>query len=137
MSHAAAQPLLAELDGILATFAPDAARRKRALLEALRTRAIRTAREALELHRAVCFLRAFPDDRAVYRAACALATGFGARVARLPRAERAQLDDSGLAGSVVRHVYTTPRRAGWRAASPTTWKLTGAPTRRRTASTRS
>jgi hypothetical protein len=106
MSHAAAQPLLAELDGILATFAPDAARRKRALLVALRTRAIRTAREALELHRAVCFLRAFPDDRAVYRAACALATGFGARVARLPRAERAQLDDSGLAGSVVRHVYT-------------------------------
>ncbi|HSD44856.1 MAG TPA: hypothetical protein VLD36_23680 [Burkholderiales bacterium] len=106
MSSAAARPLLAELEGLLATFAPDAAPRKRALLDALRTREVRTARDALKLHRATCFLRAFPDDRAVYRAASALAAGFGARIARLPRAERAKLDDTGLAGSLVRHTFT-------------------------------
>jgi hypothetical protein len=97
---------LAELESLLADFTPGAAPRKRALLSALRGREVRTARDALALHRVASFLLAFPDDRAVYRAATALAAGFGARVARLPRAERAELDDSGIAGSVVRHVYT-------------------------------
>jgi hypothetical protein len=98
--------LLAELDGLLADFAPGAAARKRALLDALRLREVRTARDILVLHRAACFLRAFPDDRAVYRAASALAEGFGTRVARLPRRERAKLDDSGVAGTIVRHAFT-------------------------------
>jgi hypothetical protein len=66
---------------------------------------VRTARDA-SCCRAACFLRAFPDDRAVFRAANATAEGFGRRVARLPRRERAKLDDSGLAGTVVRHAFT-------------------------------
>jgi hypothetical protein len=98
--------LLAELGDILATFAPGAASRKRALLEALRMRSARTVREVLELHRATCFLLAFPDDAAVHRAARRLADGFGQRVARLPRRERDRLDDSGIAGTVVRHSFT-------------------------------
>jgi len=98
--------LLAELEGRLADFTAGAATRKRALLDALRGCAVRTARDALALHRAAGFLRAFPDDRAVFRAASALAEGFGKRVARLPRNEREKLDDSGLAGTVVRHAFT-------------------------------
>jgi hypothetical protein len=100
------RPLLAELEGLLADFTPGAAVRKRALLDALRRRAVHTARDALALHRAACFLRAFPDDRAVLRAASALAEDFGTRIARLPRRERAKLDDSGLGGTVVRHAFT-------------------------------
>ncbi len=98
--------LLAELEGLLADFTAGTATRKRALLDALRGRAVHTARDALALHRAACFLRAFPDDRAVFRAASTLADGFGRRVARLPRRERSRLDDSGLAGTVVRHAFT-------------------------------
>ncbi len=98
--------LLAELERLRADFTAGAATRKRALLVALRGRTVHTARDVLVLHRAACFLSAFPDDRAVYRAASALAEGFGARVARLPRRERATLDDSGLAGTVVRHAFT-------------------------------
>jgi hypothetical protein len=118
MSPAAARPtrsLLAALDGILATYTADAASRKRALLEVLRARRVATAREVLELHRAACFLRAFPDDRAVYRAACRLAEGFGQRVAGLPRREREKLEDTGLAGTVVRHSFTYAA-ARWLAA---------------------
>ncbi|HSD53110.1 MAG TPA: hypothetical protein VLC47_03060 [Burkholderiales bacterium] len=109
MSAAAARPtrsLLAELDGMLATFTPDAARRKPGLLAVLRTRELRTARELLTLHRAACFLCAFPDDAAVHGAARGLTERFGERVARLPRREREALDDSGIAGTVVRHSFT-------------------------------
>jgi hypothetical protein len=107
--------LLAALDGILATYTADAASRKRALLEVLRARRVATAREVLELHRAACFLRAFPDNRAVYRSACRLAEGFGQRVAGLPRREREKLEDTGLAGTVVRHSFTYAA-ARWLAA---------------------
>jgi len=98
--------LLAELERLLADFTVGTAARKRALLDTLRGCAVRTARDVLALHRAACFLRAFPDDRAVFRAASALAEGFGKRVARLPSNEREKLDDSGLAGTVVRHAFT-------------------------------
>ena len=98
--------LLAELEGLLAVFTAGTATRKRALLDALRGRTVHTARDLLVFHRVACFLGAFPDDRRVYDAARAVATGFGARVARLPRPERAKLDDSGLAGTIVRHAFT-------------------------------
>jgi len=63
------------------------------------------ARELIALQRIVCFLSAFPDDAAVHRAARRLAEGFAARVARLPKSGREQLDDSGAAGSRTRHTY--------------------------------
>ena len=90
----------------LGTFGADAAARKRVLLAALQTRAVPSSRELQDLHRAACFLSAFPDDRRVYAAARTVAAGFGARVARLSRADRAKLDDSGIAGTTVRHVFT-------------------------------
>jgi hypothetical protein len=101
-----ARALVAELAAVLNVFEPGAARRKATLLEALSAREVRTARDLLELHRAACFLHAFPDDRAVYRAARRLAHAFGRRVARLPPRERVKLDDTGLAGTSVRNAFT-------------------------------
>jgi len=96
---------LRALDTQLAQYGGAASAQKRQALEGLRAAHIDRARDLLTLQRIVCFLRAFPDDAAVHRTACRLARGFAARVARLPKAERAQLDDSGAAGSCTRHTY--------------------------------
>jgi hypothetical protein len=96
---------LKRLDALLADFAPGAAATKLELIDALLSARCNRAPELLMLQRTVCFLRAFPDDSRVLRAARQLARGFGKRVARLPRAERESLDDSGMAGTTTRHVY--------------------------------
>ncbi len=96
---------LRELERRLADFDTGSAARKRQLLAVLEKARLTRAREILQLQRIVCFLRAFPDDAHVQRAARNLASGFAIRVARLPRAERAALDDCGVAGSSTRHVY--------------------------------
>jgi hypothetical protein len=86
----------------------EAAAEKRRLLAELATLRFERAQQLTALQRIVCFLGAFPDDGAVHRAARRLAGGFAARVARLPRAQRARLDDSGMAGTVTRHAYAAP-----------------------------
>ena len=96
---------LRELEKLLAVFDAGAARRKRQLLSVLASTRLSKAREIVALQRCICFLRAFPDDAAVQRAARKAEQGGAARVAGLPRAERERLGDSGAAGSDTRHVY--------------------------------
>jgi hypothetical protein len=96
---------LRELERLLADFDTGASARKRHLLAGLGSMRLHSARELSALQRIVCFLRAFPDDAAVHRAARRMANGFAGRIAQLPRAERDSLDDSGTAGSRTRHVY--------------------------------
>jgi hypothetical protein len=113
-ADARAAAALRELGRLLPVYAGSAAADKRRLLDELHALRLGTAKQALALQRIVCFLRAFPDDAAVHRAARRLADGFAARVARLPKAERERLDDSGAAGSRTRHVYVAPA-ARWMA----------------------
>jgi hypothetical protein len=82
-----------------------AVQRKRELLAALAAARFHRARELVRLQRAICFLTAFPDDVTVLRGASRLAEVFHDQVRRLTRAERDRLDDSGIAGTVTRHVY--------------------------------
>jgi len=102
----AARTILQELQRRLADHGVGAAADKRALLNALRSARIDRARDLLSLQRIICFLCAFPDDAAMHRAASRLAAGFAARIALLPRDERAKLDDSGMAGTTTRNVYS-------------------------------
>ncbi|MGE5337602.1 MAG: hypothetical protein ACM3PU_07220 [Gemmatimonadota bacterium] len=97
---------LKELLALLAEFGPGAAARKLALLSELDGIDLDRARDLSTLQRIACFLRAFPDDQRVERQARRLAAGFAERVARLPRGERAKLDDTGMAGTTTRHVYS-------------------------------
>jgi hypothetical protein len=97
--------VLRALEDLLPVYGGTAAGEKRRLLEELTDLRFDRAKQLLDLQRVVCFLSAFPDDAAVRRAARRLAEGFAARVARLPKAEREQLDDSGAAGSLTRHFY--------------------------------
>ena len=100
-----AATVLRRLEQLLAVYGGPASDEKRRLLAELGNLRIDRARQLIALQRIVCFLSAFPDDRNVHRAARRLAAGFAARVARLPKAEREQLGDSGAAGSLTRHTY--------------------------------
>jgi len=96
---------LTALHRSLGTRGPEPADRTRELLGALATARFVRARDLVRLQRIVCFITAFPEDVQALRGIRALADTFGERVQRLPRTERAKLDDSGMAGTVTRHVY--------------------------------
>jgi hypothetical protein len=104
-ASARAAQVLRALEDLLPVYGGSAAGDKRRLLAELGALRLDRAKQLLALQRVVCFVSAFPDDAAVHRAARRLAEGFAARVARLPKAEREQLDDSGAAGSLTRHFY--------------------------------
>lgn len=99
----------------LSTFGGTAAVEKRQALEALRGAPVRSADDVRHLFRAASFLRAFPDDAAVRRAADALAHALGSRVAHMAARERRRLDDTGLAGTTTRYRYVAAA-ARWLAA---------------------
>jgi len=111
-SGAPAAKTLRALEQRLSVYGGTAAAEKLRLLAELGAARSVTASQLLALQRMVCFLRAFPDDAAVHRAARRLAVGFGSRVARLSKAERERLDDSGAAGTLTRHTYACAA-AGW------------------------
>lgn len=87
---------LKRLQAIHRDYEPGLAGEKRELL-ALVARARLDAKALSSLHEVACFLRAFPDDRAVLADACAVLTAFGQR-ADLRRARR-RLADTGMAGT--------------------------------------
>ncbi|MDA0226260.1 MAG: hypothetical protein O2975_09155, partial [Proteobacteria bacterium] len=100
-----ASPLSA-LDRIKDRYGADRARRKRGLLAQLARRRLKTAAQVLQLHEIACFLRAYPDDAAVRAQATLLLRGF-ARRSDL-RAHRDALENSGIAGTAIRHAYFWP-----------------------------
>jgi len=96
---------LRALERLLPVYGGTASAEKRRLLAELNASRFDRARQIVTLQRFVCFMSAFPDDAAVHGAARRLANGFAARVARLPKGQREQLDDSGAAGSCTRHFF--------------------------------
>ncbi len=96
---------LSRLAAVVNRYGPGLATRKVALIAGLAALPLRSPRALRRLHDLLAFLRAFPDDRQVHAAAEAALAGVGARVAALPRAARAALQDSGIAGTVVRYPY--------------------------------
>ena len=97
--------MIAALAALERSLATRDARRKRELLAALATGRFRRARDLVRLQRIICFIIAFPEDGRVLRAARVLADTFHECVRHLPQAERSRLDDSGMAGTVTRHIY--------------------------------
>ena len=81
-----------------------AQRELRALLRAMPTLRMRKWREVAALHDDLLFLCAFPASVAVRRDARRLLQSIAQRMAALPSRERQRGDDSGIAGSVTRHV---------------------------------
>jgi hypothetical protein len=98
------QAWLRELDSLKTRFGTDAAPRKREILASLRDREINTARDLLRFHEALCFMRAFPDDRTVLALAEDALKDFASRVHRF----RDELVDTGIVGTAYHYPYGLP-----------------------------
>jgi len=83
----------------------DAEEKKLALIAAAEKAPPRTAAALMRLHEDLLFIAAFPGDLKSLRAARAALAKTQVWVRRLPKAARARLDDSGVAGSASRHVF--------------------------------
>lgn len=95
--------LLRRLERIQAEFGGDAGARKLELLRRLGRARMPTAKAVLRLHEAVCFLRAYPDDRAVLAEVERLLASFAGRADLRRHADA--LCDSGIAGTEIRYLF--------------------------------
>jgi hypothetical protein len=105
--------LLRRLESVQAAYAPPATRAKLVLLQRLERRRFRSPRALLRFHESVCFLRAYPDSRAVRSTVDRILTGFDARRDLLRFRE--DLADSGVAGTPIHYPFFWPT-ADWLAA---------------------
>ena len=108
--------LLRRLRTVRGAYGAAAEREKRELLVLLRATRLMTAAHVAALHQDLLFLCAFPDSSGMQRLARRLLLEIRSRVARLPRAQRTVLDDTGIAGSTTRYVLPYPI-ASWLARS--------------------
>src|SRR5262245_29185538 len=84
-------------------FGAEAAQAKLALLKMLARRRLGSARAVMQLHEALCFIRAYPDHPAVLAQVEAMLAGFANRADL--RAHRAALRDTGIAGTSLHYRF--------------------------------
>jgi hypothetical protein len=76
------------------------------LLRLLNDSAAGSSTELPRLHSALCYIRAFPDTAAHYRAARSLLLRFENRLRSLPAAARSEMADSGIAGTQLNYAFS-------------------------------
>lgn len=94
------------LHAIRNRFDQASSREKVRLLTSLADATVSATKSLRTLHSVLCYLRAFPDNEHVFRAADTLLGDFGQRIKRLSRSRRNALDDSGIAGTTTRYEYS-------------------------------
>jgi len=97
---------LRALERIAREYGAGLAARKLALFARLERSSLARPGDVLRLHEALCFLRAYPDDRAVLAGVERMLAAF-ARRADLSKHARA-LADSGIAGTTIRFRFFSP-----------------------------
>ncbi len=95
--------LLATLSKIAGEFGPGRSAEKLALIESVDGARLPTAASVLRYHDLLCFMRAYPDDAALLARVEAALAAFERR-ADLARF-RAELDDSGIAGTDIYYTF--------------------------------
>lgn len=102
--------LVQSLTDLTRRFDRGSSAKKIRLLAALKTRPIRNGALLRQLHDALCFMRAYPDDAAVLDLVEQSLAAFPTRLAALrdcgAQDEAAELDGSGVAGSSVRGAFS-------------------------------
>ncbi|HEX5135935.1 MAG TPA: hypothetical protein VFY93_03105 [Planctomycetota bacterium] len=88
---------------LLAEFGPGAAARKLGILKAFEERKLGSARAVRDLHEALCFLRAYPDDAALLAQVERMLASFDRREDL--RQAASKLADSGIAGTETRYRF--------------------------------
>lgn len=96
---------LALLERLKDTFGSETGQRKTELLSALSRSRLGRARDVARLHELLCFLRAYPDDARLLNTVDRLLAGFSGRADL--RAFRAELSDSGIAGTTILYRFFT------------------------------
>jgi hypothetical protein len=91
--------LLKQLENLKDSYGPAAAESKRALLESFERVRFKRPKELLRFHEALCFLRAYPDNRDVLAKVERLLSRFAQRADL--RQHRRVLADSGIAGTAI------------------------------------
>ena len=89
-------------------FSPDERKGKLRLLDELAECPITQPDLLLRFHETLCFLQAYPDDRAVLARVDRALAGFQARVEGLGVAARQELHDSGVAGTTLDYPFGFP-----------------------------
>lgn len=89
-------------------YGEEAEAEKRRLLALLAEDPPRTARALGKAHDDLLFICAFPGEAATLRLARKILALAPEWVRRLPRDDRARLDDTGIEGTLTRHVYPLP-----------------------------
>ncbi|HXJ84561.1 MAG TPA: hypothetical protein VMS64_38460 [Candidatus Methylomirabilis sp.] len=103
-----AEELVDALAAAAAHFTASAREEKLGLLDQLAGSTIDEPRALLALHETLCFLQAYPDDARVLASVDRALGALPARVARLPRAARRRLEDSGIAGTSLTYPFGLP-----------------------------
>jgi len=98
--------VLRKLAATAHSYGPGSGIAKRDLLRLLERRRLNSARDVLRLHDTLCFLRAYPDDRELLDLVERMLAGFERRSDL--RRQRAALEDSGVAGTVIRYRFFWP-----------------------------
>ncbi len=101
---------LRELEGLKGRFAGGVQARKLELLRAVARDRLPTALQVSRFHEVLCFLRAYPDDRALLSEVERELERFSSRPDL--RRHRAELVDSGIAGTPIRFAFFAPT-ASW------------------------
>ncbi len=100
--------LVEALAAVASRFSPEARKEKLRLLDELAECRITQPDLLLSFHETLCFLQAYPDDPAVLARVDRALEGFAARVGRLAAAQRAELHDSGIAGTTLDYPFGFP-----------------------------
>ncbi|NOX68298.1 MAG: hypothetical protein GXP15_03855 [Gammaproteobacteria bacterium] len=100
------KPEIKRLCRLRASFRTDDSLEKLQLLRQIPDIELRSSREVQKLHSTLCFLRAFPDTAAHYRAAHALLLDFERRIRKLSVGERTKLWDTGIAGTPMHYPFS-------------------------------
>ena len=97
---------MGSLESLRHAFGGDAAEEKLELLERLEETSLPTASQVAGLHDLLCFWRAYPDNAVVLSAVERMLDGFERR--RDLRRHRAELEDSGIAGTALHFPFFWP-----------------------------
>lgn len=106
MKMKSARQTIHRLNELCNRFGKSFSAEKLSLLCALPDLTVGTASDVRRLHRALCFIRAFPDSQEVHERAVSLLTDFQRIVDGLSESQRTRLNDSGITGTDIHYPYS-------------------------------
>jgi len=106
MDRKSARQTIKRLHAVRNRYGAGCEEEKSALLDQVANQSVRTAADTRRLHLTLCFLKAFPDSRAINSRAATLLDGFAGIVGALDEGQQSALEDSGIAGTNLHYQFS-------------------------------